>query len=284
MEKTGGKEPSDCGFCYVATTEGYLAEALKSLDSLRRVMPAVSVAIICPSALFKPHWPVNHWIPIEDFRKGPIVKTNALLAPFEKVAFVDTDTYFARDMLDVFRVLEAFDIALAHEPTRGWDYQTDAPPAFCELNTGLIVFRNNARVRGFFERWLREYDQIWKEQQLRNDQPAMRAALWKSPDIRLATLPSEYHCICGKPVSIAWEARLLHDRGNLAKVEREINRQVGYRAYIPGLGQARGFCGKWEWIRNYFRISCGFLRVLLFGRHELKTADTPVRWWVKDAK
>jgi hypothetical protein len=141
------------GCCYVANTNGYLDEAMQSLASLRAHMPNVSVSVVAPRELFRPGAPVDHWIRLPSVRNGPIVKTAARLAPYDRVLFLDTDTYVAGDFTDVFNILDAFDLAVAHEPTRGWDYETPAAKAFCELNTGVIAFRKNEEVHAFFSLW-----------------------------------------------------------------------------------------------------------------------------------
>jgi len=253
-----------CGFCYVANTAAYLAEALLSITSLKHHMPEARVCVIAPAALQQPHPLIADWRAPTLGDKTPIVKNDATLAPYDRVVFVDTDTRFLAPMMDVFPILDGFDLAAAHEPTRGWDYPTPAPAAFCELNTGVLVFKNTPKIREFFGFWLNEYRRLMAEQNLRNDQPAFRNALWLNPSIRLATLPPEFHCIIGKPVSLAWEARLIHDRGsNLTFVNAELNRTVGYRAFLPGLGSFFPFCGRRQWIRQWGRLSANWLLVLI---------------------
>jgi hypothetical protein len=113
-----------------------------------------------------------------------------------------------------------------------------------------------------------------------NDQPAFRSTIWEANQIRFATLPSEFHCIVGKPVSIAWEARLLHGRGDLVSIEHEINARLGYRAFIPGWGQLSGYVGRKQLIRQYCRLSINFLKILLFPKRRADSSTAaPVRWW-----
>jgi len=251
------------GFCYVANTSRYLAEAKLSIQSLKRQIPSAKVCVIAPRDLWDGHPEVDDWCEPRLTDRTPIVKNDATLAPYDRVAFVDTDTRITGDLSDVFGVLDAFHLALAHEPTRGWDYETVAARSFCELNTGFIVFRNDPVMREFFDLWMAEYRIGQEKQGLVNDQPAFRAALWKSQHIRLATLPSEYHCICGKPVSVAWEVKLLHYRGDAEWVEQEINREQGYRAYIPGLGVARAFRGRKSWVMEWLRLTANAFRILV---------------------
>src|SRR5437868_8197397 len=132
------------GFCYVVDNVGYLNEAMSSLASLRIRMGDIPVTIVAPRELFRVEAAVTDWIELPKSRNGPIVKTASLLAPYERVIFVDTDTYVASDLAGLFDVLDVFDLAVAHDVTRGNDYGTQiVPRSFCEYNTGVIAFRNN---------------------------------------------------------------------------------------------------------------------------------------------
>jgi len=260
---------------------GYLEEALQSLASLRVHMPHVKIAVIAPRELFRSEAPVDHWVSLPPGRSGPIVKTAARLAPYDRVLFLDSDTYVAGDVSDVFDILDAFDLAVAHEPTRGWDYNTAAAKAFCELNTGVIAFRKNKRTEAFFALWEKTFDAMWSEQGLRNDQPAFRTALWMSSEIRHATLPSEYNFICGKGNAVAWEVKLLHDRGDLPATASVINSGVGPRVFVPGWGLIFGYRGRRLWLKNYFCLTGNFLRVFL-NPACLLPKRSPVNWLMLD--
>jgi hypothetical protein len=268
------------GFCYVADEPGYVREAVASATSLKKQMPDARVALICPAELFTRNGVFDHYVVLEKGHSGPIIKAQAIAAPFDRVMLVDTDTLIARDLSDSFRILDHFDLAAAHEPTRGWDYPCDAPPAFCELNTGVLLFANNAQIRSLFGHWIEKYYEFRQAYGLLNDQPAFRATIWAADHIRIATLPSEFHCIVGKPVSIAWEARLLHGRGDLVSIEHEINARLGYRAFIPGWGQLMGFSGRKNLIRQYCRLTINFLKILLLPKWRAdSSAAAPVQWW-----
>ncbi len=244
------------GYVYVANTEAYILEALRSAKSLKRFMPSAQIALVAPKVLWELSGGIFDFLILPDLEdRTPIVKNDAIKAPFDEVAFIDTDTLFIGDHSHVFDVLEAFDIAAAHEPTRGWDYRISAAKSFCELNTGVLVFRNTPKVRQFFSRWLLIYRNMLAEQDLRNDQPSFRQALWEIQDIRLAVLPSEFHAIVGKPCSIAWDALLLHGRDDLVRAGRLINSKLGYRAFLPGIGCVYPFSGRRQLMRDWFRIS-----------------------------
>lgn len=250
----------NCGFVYVVNTQKYLEEALVSLASLRRHMPSAAVAIITHEHLFRED-PSVCWVPLSQNYDTPIVKCEAIRCPFDRFVFLDTDTRVVRDVSKIFEPLDAFDCALAHEPTRGWDYLTKSPDAFCELNTGVMAFRKSHAVAEFFELWRATYDRMRAEQGLLNDQPSFREALWSSENIRLCTLPSEFHLVTGKPAYIAWDAHILHGRDNLAAVESVVNRCTGPRALMPTYGLLMPCNGRKSLFRTWRHIT----RLLLEG-------------------
>ncbi|MFZ0408436.1 MAG: hypothetical protein WAM11_10040 [Cyanobium sp.] len=269
------------GFVYVANTPAYVLEAQSSMFSLRLHNPAVKVALVAPENLWPQAQGFDVYVELDLDDRTPIVKLDARKAPFDRVCFLDTDTRVTGDMSEAFALLDRFDLCLAHEPTRGWDYGISVPPAFCELNTGVIFFRKTAKVLSFFDTWLAWYRAVLSEQGLRNDQPAFRRALWETEDIDVWVLPSEFHSIVGKPVAIAWEARLLHGRVNLARVEQLINAKMGCRTYVPGVGCLSAFDGRKGLLRDWLRLTIRYF-VLLIRQNDSPEMGTkqavPHRW------
>lgn len=266
------------GFVYAANTQGYIDEALASLTSFRRFLPTAPVTILAPRALFVSGLPHVVWLELEGTYDSPIIKAEAIRVAYQRTIFLDTDTRIIGDISGLFDILDGFDMALAHEPTRGWDYDTPAAKAFCELNTGVIAFRNTTEIRTFFADWTAAYHRMRHVQGLRNDQPAFRETLWNSRSIRHATLPSEYHFITGKGNSIAWEALLLHGRQDLAKLESLINREPGPRSYEPAWGVLTSPSGR----RQRLNVFLAIARKFLSGMRTASAAparETPVTWW-----
>lgn len=224
------------GFAYVFNSPGYFEEAERSYRSLRRHMPDATVAYVTHPEFIRPERTDVIWVPFEERYDTPIIKVEVFSVPFERCIFLDGDTRVLRDCSEIFRALEKFDLALAHEPTRGWDYATTAPKPFCELNTGVLAFRKNAVTERFFADWKRTYDRMRAELRIFNDQPAFREALWHAEAVRLATLPSEYHLVTGKADGIAWDAHILHGRDDLDAIEAGLKAFVGPRAHTLDYG------------------------------------------------
>ena len=272
-----------CGFCYVADTAGYLDEAMHSIASLRVHMGDVPVAVVTPRTLFRSERFVTDWIELRQSRNGPIIKTNSCLAPYDRVIFLDTDTYVSGDLTDVFKVLDAFDIAVVHDVTRVRDYgRHGIPQAFYDYNTGFIAFRNNDAMRDFFDCWEEEYDLLLDQYGVKNDQPAFRVALWRTHQVRHATLSSEHNfigCVAG---SVEGTVRLVYDRSDsLQRLASTLNHELGPRAFAPGWGTIFGFRGRRDWIHQYLRLTKNFLRVLV-NPSSVKQNEGPVKWWQED--
>jgi len=266
-----------CGFVYVATGEGYRREALASAESLRAVLPGASVCLITDEApagvtLF------DTILVRTDVCRNPIDKVLAIDCPYDRAIFLDTDTHVCGDLAEMFDLLDRFDLALLQENHRGWDYTLPGvPSAFPEYNTGVIVFRCNAAVRGLFDQWRSAYAALRQTQNLRNDQPSFRQVVYHS-DLRIATLPSEFHFLGNVPNYTMWTVRLIHARGDLPRIARLANESLGARAYVPAVGVIRTFQGRKAWLRSLLRVSWRMLKVLFRPPPDASLLN-PGRWW-----
>jgi hypothetical protein len=265
------------GFVYVVNTEGYLSEALTSYASLKQAMPAAKVAIITHPDLFLSIEEII-WVPLVSSYDGPIVKVEMVRSPFLRTIYLDSDTLVLGSLDDLFELMEAFDLALAHEPTRGWDYETSAPGPFVELNTGVVVFRKSQQMEAFFADWKNRYYLMRGQKNLKNDQPSFRETLWVHRNLRHATLTTEFHLITGKGASTAWHVKLLHGRDDLPTIAATINRDLGPRTYNPGWGVVMPPRGRKYWITDYVRLTVRFWRGLLRPA-TLRVRPNPRRWW-----
>ena len=126
----------------------------------------------------------------------------------------------------LFALLDAFDIALAHSPTRAIYEIEGVPDSFPEFNAGVILYRRSAGVKAAFRDWANQFARF-QEQRDRgeicwlqpegkriymHDQGALRAALYRSR-LRIATLPPEYNCRFTKPGFVDGPVKIFHGRG-----------------------------------------------------------------------
>jgi hypothetical protein len=266
-----------CGFVYVATGARYVAEARVSAASLRAAMPDAQIALITNLPSEESPGLYTTVLLRTEVQCRPIDKLLAWEAPFERCVFLDTDTYVSGDLSDLFGLLENFDLAAAPETLRGLHYSLPGvPAAFAEFNTGVLAFRRNVVVEAFFKSWWEDYQRLHASHGFVADQPAFRWTAFRSP-VRLAPLPSEYHFIALTPNYTMWQVRLLHGRGELAALARELNARLGARAYVPGLGPIAAFQGRKHWIRQLARLLTRGLAILLGSTRWLAPAP-PAHW------
>jgi hypothetical protein len=129
---------------------------------------------------------------------------------------LDCDTYIVRDLGPIFELLDRFDIAGAHAPTRSSFDLDNIPDSFPEFNAGLIAFRRSEAVSSFLAAWLADYDRLAELRPASMDQPSFRRALFRS-GLRIATLPPEWNQrfdMAGYPKQAL---RVLHGWGDEAR-------------------------------------------------------------------
>lgn len=270
-----------CGFCYVADSDAYIDEAMRSIASLRTHMPAVPIAFVAPPHLFRTAADVTDWVALEESRTGPIVKADAWRAPYERIVFLDTDTLIIGDLTGVFALLDRFDIAFVAEPNARPDHGLAAgvPTAFPEPNSGFFAFRKTADVRVLFDTWLDEYDLLRAQRGVTADQPALRIALWKNNAIRHLTLGSEYNLMPHTNPSVSGAVLLLHDRSpDRFRLATTVNEHIEPRAVIGGLGPLFGFISRRGWVRQFARLSWRFVDVLA-RPNVVRQQGHPAIWW-----
>jgi hypothetical protein len=270
--------PSSRGFVYVATGTGYVEEARRSAESLRRHHPQIPICLITDQRVASDEIFTTVRAPRGSVEHKPIDKLLALEAPYERCVFLDTDTFALDDLTPVFALLQNFELAAHQDVNRGWNYELqDVPLAFSEFNTGVLAFRNVPAVQELFREWRRHYEELRATLGLINDQPSFRRALFHS-SLRIAPLPSEFHFLGNFPNSILWNVRLIHARGNYAEIARDANATLGGRAYIPNVGVVPAYAGRKGWLRVTCRVFLRMVRLVLRPPADSAAAN-PRKWW-----
>jgi hypothetical protein len=220
------------GFVYVATGEKYVAEAVRSVRSLRQHNPGARVCLITdrdpPPDGFDDVLPVAE--PVFGFRD----KLQMSRSPYDRTIFLDTDTLIRGDLGSLFRLLDTHDVAAKLEVYPGWDYEfADVPQAFVEYNTGVIVFRQTPAVNAFFADWGAEYRALRaSSDRFDTDQPSFRRAVYRSP-LRHCAIPTEYHLQADMGGYLFWDAKVIHCHHDQERAARIANRRLGARVYLP---------------------------------------------------
>jgi hypothetical protein len=159
---------------------------------------------------------------------------NNLGSVIDQFLLLDTDTFICGDLTDFFTALDRFDIVGTQAIGRETMLQRDdIPTSFPELHVGALAFNRNSRIEKLFELWLKLY-QDDPEFYGNNDQGPLREALWKSPDVRLGILPTEFCFRYRWGGLINGQVRVLHGRENntpYEQIAKEVNGSNKIRVY-----------------------------------------------------
>ena len=241
------------GIVYTATGEEFVGEAIFSAKRANEVMDNVPISIITDNKIQNP---VFDEVIIMD---GEVLHDTIdqirymEKSPYERTLYVDTDVYIEKDISDLFSILDEFDIAaaLSQQRCRGDIELSEVPDSFIEYSSGMILYRNNKQFRKLASRW----EEVCEELKISDnwpDQPAFRKVLYHS-DLRIATIPPEYHIVIRQPGHVydtvkAAHGRLLnvgHISGGGRKVVdvptavNKLNTGEGHRVYTIGVNGIR---------------------------------------------
>ncbi len=229
------------GVYYIATGSEFVKEAELSAQSVRRAMPEIPIAIATD---IKPGFDFDHVIKINRPKHGFVDQiTNLCRSPFDKTLQFDTDIYVNSDVSELFRLLEQFDIASAHNHNREVYNPPNVPDSFPEYNTGVVLYRNDNKMKAFAETWKKNYNELKIKNNTQN-QPSFRKTLFES-DLRVATLTPEYNCMIRYPGHVRNEVKISHSRlldiqtpgSNIIldskKATQKINGYHGHRLFMP---------------------------------------------------
>lgn len=202
---------------WLVNGERFERETVVSCASVGRTMPDLARHIfVVPRST--PHWYAD--------QLAFLVK--ALPDLPAEVLLLDSDTYLIDSVYELFFLLGNYDLAAAHAPGRKTASTVQPiPECFPEWNTGVMPMRNTQKVRDFFARvhqQLVENVRVYGD----NDQAPFREVLWSDQQVRIATLPPEYHCRHAFGAFVRDRVRILHGRGhNFEKVAASINAKQG---------------------------------------------------------
>ena len=186
------------GVIYIATGEKHVAEALVSARSLKRHMPDLPVTLYTDQAVVAPDMDVVGFA-----ADGYLSRIPALVGtPYERTLFLDSDTYVCGDLGGLFALLDEFDIALAHSPTRAIYEVEGVPDSFPEFNAGVILYRRSARVKAALRDWAERFARFQEQR----DRGEIR---WLRPEgKRIYAHESIYEELCAALVAEAKKAKI----------------------------------------------------------------------------
>lgn len=185
------EDPRD-GVVFVATGGGYLDLAQQAARSLRETNPELPVDVFTDIMDDPENTVFDQVHPVPSTH--PRVKLDCFAkARFERVLFLDCDVLVLAPLFDLFDLAERFALSIAHDVRRRSElirkgHSAKTPYAFPQLNSGVMVYRNDAEMAAFFAEWKRRYDASGEAR----DQITLKDLLWES-DLRFFVLPPEFN-------------------------------------------------------------------------------------------
>ncbi|TKJ17510.1 hypothetical protein CEE44_03165 [Candidatus Woesearchaeota archaeon B3_Woes] len=237
------------GVIYIATGEKYINEVLVSAASLKKHMPDLPVTLFSDLDVKSSYF--DKILKIKNPVFGFEDKVRYMYkSPYDLTLFLDTDTYICDDVSELFDLLNRFDIAVAHVPTKNKSSIIGTPESFVLIDTGIILFKKSLKIKKLFSEWLRLYNLDkkrgyirlksglkslenkikWKEKGI-PDALNFNKVLYNSK-IRFVTLTKEYdfRAKCG---FVNWKVKILHRRNwDFALVESIINSYSSPRVFF----------------------------------------------------
>ena len=226
---------------YVAWGDSHVAEAKKSLESLKKYTSNVR------SYLFTD---VNVGVDMFDcvssvrvYDKRARTKAGGILKSFDvvkevRVVYLDSDTLILGDISHLFEVANYYDVAMAHAPFRLKKGKSTLPfvsPALPTFNSGVIVYKKIHGNTHLFHAW--EKHVIGEK----SDQFILSNLIYSGNyGVNISVLPPEYNARTGWPFCVQGKVRIIHGMSNLEQVAKVVNQNPGAcRVWVPGKGMIR---------------------------------------------
>lgn len=209
---------------YVATRSRYLDEAWRSARSVKRHMD-VDIHLFTSLKLRRDarRGPFDRVIGFDDHVQGfadSILDDTHLVA--DKILFLDSDTFVASSLSDVFDELDHTDLVCCWDPTRTGTaphtHEHDVPETWPQVNTGVLGLRDCPDIRYLLDRWRVHYERQREHYVAGLNQPAFRQAVHEvKPDMHV--LPAEYNWRLGTNANqinyAAGPVKIIHGRSTL---------------------------------------------------------------------
>lgn len=140
------------GILYIATGLSYVTEAIIAASSCKK-HNNYPIALITDSAEYTLPPGLFDIVIIKNAYYSYRDKLLIRYSPFEQTIFLDTDTYVADSLDDLFGILEYREFAI-HQADEGYEFNMPGiSNAMPEFNTGVIAFKLTPAVKQLFDDW-----------------------------------------------------------------------------------------------------------------------------------
>lgn len=224
------------GVLYIATGEEFVEEARASARSVARAMDC-EIAIATDDAT-REIAEFDHVIEHEaetrtyDGRSWLLDSTIPPdLSPFEKTLYLDSDTYVAEGVDELWGLLDDYDLAVARTPS--YPNVGDHSDLWGQYNCGVIAYRDTGATRSSLERWRAGYGADLAAGDPR-DQPSFARELATDTELRWSTLPRAYNVRVPGKGELTDRAKIVHGRhpsASLPEIAAELNGEDGHKLY-----------------------------------------------------
>ncbi len=261
------------GVIYVAFGLPYLAQALYSVETLRRVNPTLPAAIVtnCPAPdVLPPHTQIIA-VDAPNALNREYKSSVHRHSPFERSMFIDCDTEIKTDPAPGFAFLDKADIAIRPEPLPYNIGGTEMDPAemerltrmIGEFNTGVIFFSRSEGAQRLMDTW-----NGFVQKRNDRDQKHLVRALARCPDVTIW------------PLSIAWNYMRadvrMHQKKHQLRSDPYVWHYMDY-SYAPsalrGVFQTADRIGAGAELRNWRYVKRYVVRPYLTRYFFLKKID-----------
>lgn len=258
------------GYFYIATGKRYRAELELSLAQLRRC----SRLPVCIASDIPPVAPCEYFIPISNPKFSFEDKVLLLdKSPFQETVYLDTDISIFHSPDALFDGLDGADFLASHEASLGLgpaSQHAQITDVFPELSSGLMVYRRTPAVDELLQNWRSDYAAMLATHGIREDQPALRRALFRTA-VKFSILPPEFHYIPANFMRVVGSKIYCvhnHSFSTARTIGLALNsRKIGdYAGYVDGLGVFRNpYAMQWSELLP-FTWRCMQLLPFLFVR------------------
>lgn len=188
------------GYLYVAYGQKHVAEAIKSVATLRAVEPHADVTLVTRHCSAKE---LSHLKNFDHVEEQPLSgklggKVEGITNKFyyDNTIYLDTDTYICRPLERLFDLLEPYDLVVCPDPGE-IPLANESLDACPPPNTGVFGYTNYPVVREFFDVWREYYSEreLWRGrpgEKQHNDQPAFALAM-RDSNIRSIWAPQNWN-------------------------------------------------------------------------------------------